>query len=129
MDPIANFITNIRNANAKCLEKADVPHSKIKMAIAKVLKDEGYIQGFRIMEEHQKSFIRIQLKYTDERKQVIKGIKRISKPSLRVYKGWDSVGKVDGGMGIAVLSTSKGIMTSRKAHQMKIGGEVLCSVW
>ena len=129
MDPIANFLTSVRNASAKGLEKADIPFSKMKVALAKILKDEGYIQSFRMMEEHQVPFIRIQLKYTDDRKPVLKGIKRISRPGLRNYRGFNEFGKVDGGMGIAILSTSKGVMTNRKAHQMKVGGEILCHVW
>jgi len=129
MDPIANFLTAIRNANAKGQEKADVPFSKLKMNIAKILKDEGYIQSFRTMEEHQMPFLRVQLKYTDQKEAVIKGIKRVSKPGLRIYRGWEKVGKVDGGMGISILSTSKGLLTNKKARQMKIGGEVLCNVW
>jgi small subunit ribosomal protein S8 len=129
MDPIANFLTSIRNANAKGHEKTDVPLSKLKMNLAKILKDEGYIQSFRTMEEHERPFLRIQLKYTDQKEAVIKGIKRISKPGLRVYNKWDEIRKVDGGMGISILSTPKGLMTNRKARQMKIGGEVLCNVW
>ena len=129
MDPIANFLTSIRNASAKGLEKADVPFSKIKVNVAKILKDEGYIQGFRMMEEHHIPFIRVQLKYTDDRKPVIQGIKRVSKPGLRVYQKWDDIRRVDGGMGIAILSTSKGLLTNRKARQMKTGGEVLAHVW
>ena len=129
MDPIANFLTAIRNASAKGLEKADVPFSKLKVAIAKVLKDEGYISSYRMMEEHQVPFIRIQLKYTDDRQAVIQGIQRVSKPGLRIYRRWNEIGKVDGGMGIAILSTSKGLMTNRKARQSKTGGEVLCNVW
>lgn len=129
MDPIANFLTAIRNANSKGQEKADVPFSKLKMNLAKILKDEGYIQSFRTMEEHQMPFLRVQLKYTDQKEAVIKGIKRISKPGLRVYRKWDEIGKVDGGMGIAILSTSKGLMTNRRARREKIGGEILCNVW
>lgn len=129
MDPIANFLTSIRNASNKGLEKADVPFSKLKLAIAKVLKDEGYIQSFRTMEEHAVPFIRIQLKYTDTKEAVLKGIQRVSKPGLRRYSGSEKIQKVDGGMGVAILSTSKGIMTNRKARQMNVGGEVLCHVW
>ena len=129
MDPIANFLTSIRNANAKKHEKADVTYSKIKMAIAKILKEEGYIQGFRTMEEHGKQFLRIQLKYTDEKASVIRGIKRISHSGLRVYKGAKKIGRVEGGMGVAILTTSKGIMSNRKARQMNVGGEILCHVW
>ena len=130
MDPIANFLTSIRNASRKGLEKADVPFSKMKVSLSKVLKEEGYIGGFRMMEENQVPFIRVQLKYTDTREPVITGIRRVSRPGLHIYQKWDkTVGLKIGGMGISILSTSKGIMTNRKARQIKIGGEVLCQVW
>ena len=129
MDPIADFLTSIRNASVKGLEKADVPYSKIKFAIAKVLKDEGYIQGYRLMEEHQVSFIRIQLRYVDGKTPVIRGIRRVSRPGLRLYEASTKFKKVDGGMGVSIISTSKGILTNHKARQMKVGGEVLCHVW
>ena len=129
MDPIADFITSIRNASAKGLEKADVPVSKIKVSLAKVLKDEGYIAGYRLMEEREKPFIRVQLRYTDEKKPVISGIRRVSRPGLRNYQRAHAIDKVNGGMGVAILSTSKGLMTHRKARKDKCGGEVLCHVW
>ena len=129
MDPIANFLTSVRNASAKGHEKTDVPFSKVKVGIAKILKDEGYIAGYRLMEERQAPFIRVQLKYTDARQPIITGIKRISRPGLRIYQRWNDMTKVDGGMGVAILSTSKGLMTNKKARQIKSGGEVLCHVW
>ena len=110
-------------------EKTDVPYSKLKMNLAKILKDEGYIAGFRMMEENRMPFLRVQLKYTDEKAPVIMGIKRVSRPGLRVYEQWNTIKAVDGGMGIAVLSTSKGLMTHKKARAEKCGGEVLCHVW
>jgi len=129
MDPIANFLTSIRNASAKGQEKTDVPYSKMKINLAKVLKDEGYISGYRMMEENRVPFLRVQLKYTDSKDPVISGIKRVSKPGLRVYKQWNAIPQVDGGMGVAILSTSKGLMTNKKARVSKCGGEVLCHVW
>ena len=129
MDPIANFLTSIRNASLKGHEKTDVPLSKMKVNLAKVLKDEGYISGYRIMEENRVPFLRIQLKYTDTKSPVISGIKRVSRPGLRVYEQWDTVKHVDGGMGIAILSTSKGLLTNKKVRVSKCGGEVLCHVW
>lgn len=129
MDPIANFLTSVRNASAKGHEKTDVPYSRLKMAVAKVLKDEGYIVNCRIMEENRRPFIRVQLKYTDEKKPVISGIMKVSRPGLRIYQSANKIAKVNGGMGVAILSTSKGILTHRKARQMKSGGEVLCHVW
>ena len=129
MDPIANLLTSIRNASAKGQEKTDVPFSKMKVNLAKVLKDEGYISGFRMMEENRVPFLRIQLKYTDAKLAVISGIRRVSRPGLRVYEKWNTVKQVDGGMGVAILSTSKGLMTNKKARAAKCGGEVLCHVW
>lgn len=129
MDIIANFLTSIRNASAKGHEKTDVPFSKLRVSLAKVLKDEGFISGYRLMEENQVPFIRIQLKYTDQRQPVITGIRRISKPGLHIYEKAANLKKAGIGMGIAIVSTSKGIMTNQKAHQQKMGGEVLCYVW
>lgn len=129
MDPIANFLTSIRNASRKGHEKADVPFSKIKVSIAKILKEEGYIAGYRIMEENQRPFIRVQLRYTENREPIISGIKRISRPGLHIYQHWNETSRLSMGMGIAVLSTSKGIMTGQKARQARVGGEVLCHVW
>jgi len=129
MNPIANFFTSIRNANAKTLEKVDVPYSKMKLGLSKILKEEGYIQSFRVMEENQMPFIRIQLKYTVDRQTVIKGIKLVSKPGLKIYEKSTKLPRVQGGMGIAILSTSKGLMTNRKAKVENVGGEVLCKVW
>lgn len=129
MDPIANFLTSIRNANAKKLEKADVPFSKIKIELAKVLKEEGYIQSYRLMEEHSVPFLRVQLRYTESKDPVIVGIKRISRPGLRVYSKSGAANKVSGGFGVSILSTSQGVMTHRKAKQLNVGGEVLCQVW
>ena len=122
MDPISNLLTAIRNASSKGHEKADVPYSKVKAAIAKVLKDEGYIAGWRMMEENRIPFLRIQIKYTDDKTPVISGIRRVSRPGLRVFEKHNSVKSVDGGMGIAILTTSKGLMTSKKARAQKCGG-------
>ena len=129
MDPIADFLTRIRNSNSKKLEKADAPFSKIKMEIAKVLKEEGYIQSYRLMEEHSIPFLRVQLKYTDTKETIIKGLRRVSRPGLRVYGKAGLSSKVGGGFGVSILSTSQGVMTHRKAKQMNIGGEVLCQIW
>jgi small subunit ribosomal protein S8 len=129
MDPIAGLLTSIRNASRKGLEKTDVPFSKIKMNLSKVLKEEGYIQSYRLMEENKMPFIRVQLKYTDEKLPVIRGIKRISRPGLRFYQKSKLMGRTSKEMGICVVSTSKGLMADKKARQMKLGGEVLCQVW
>ena len=129
MDPIANFLTSIRNASAKGQEKTDVPYSKMKVNLSKIFKDEGYISGYRMMEENRVPFLRVQLKYTDSKDPVISGIKRVSRPGLRIYKQWNTIPQVDGGMGVAILSTSKGLMTNKKARAAKCGGEILCHVW
>lgn len=129
MDPIANFLTSIRNASAKGHDKTDTPFSKIKVSLARILKDEGYIAGYRLMEEHRMQFIRVQLRYTDEKEPVISGITRISRPGLRIYEKHYEISRVNGGMGVAILSTSKGLMSNRKARATKCGGEVLCHVW
>jgi small subunit ribosomal protein S8 len=128
-DPIADMLTRIRNANTVKHEKVDVPTSTIKKAIAKILVDEGYIKDFEVLEEGTRSNIRITLKYGANKTKVITGLKRISKPGLKVYADKDEVPKVLGGLGIAILSTSKGIMTDKTARNQGIGGEVLAYIW
>ena len=127
-DPIADMLTRIRNANAQRHETVDVPASKLKKSIAEILLEEGYIKGFEEIEDNSQGILRITLKYVNKQK-VISGLKRISKPGLRVYATKDELPKVLGGLGIALISTSKGIMTDKKARQMKVGGEVLAFVW
>ena len=128
-DPIADMFTRIRNANRKLLEKVDIPSSKMKLEIAKILKDEGYIANFKNIEDYKQGILRIYLKYTADGKTVIQGIKRISKPGLRQYKKSDELPRVSGGMGIAIVSTSKGLMANKKAGAEKLGGEILAYVW
>jgi small subunit ribosomal protein S8 len=128
-DPIADMLTRIRNANTVKHEKLDVPTSTIKKAIAKILVDEGYIKDFEVLEEGTRSNIRITLKYGANKTKVITGLKRISKPGLKVYADKDEVPKVLGGLGIAILSTSRGIMTDKTARNQGIGGEVLAYIW
>ncbi len=127
-DPIADMLTRIRNANAQRHETVDVPASKLKKSIAEILLEEGYIKGFEEIEDNSQCILRITLKYVNKQK-VISGLKRISKPGLRVYATKDELPKVLGGLGIALISTSKGIMTDKKARQEGIGGEVLAFVW
>jgi len=127
-DPIADMLTRIRNANAQRHETVDVPASKLKKAIAEILFEEGYIKSFEEIEDNSQGIIRISLKYV-EKQRVISGLKRISKPGLRVYAAKDELPKVLGGLGIALISTSKGIMTDKKARQEGIGGEVLAYIW
>ena len=127
-DPIADMLTRIRNANAQRHETVDVPASKMKKSIAEILFDEGYIKSFEEIEDNSQGIIRITLKYVNKQK-VISGLKRISKPGLRVYANKEEVPQVLGGLGIALISTSKGIMTDKKARQEGIGGEVLAYIW
>lgn len=129
-DPIADFLTRVRNANTAMKKSVDIPASNIKVSLTKILKDEGFIKDFEVIKEEEtvKSNIRVYLKY-DQKTRVISGLKRISKPSLRVYVGKEDIPKVLGGLGVAVLSTSQGIMTDKKARREGMGGEVLCYVW
>jgi small subunit ribosomal protein S8 len=127
-DPIADMLTRIRNANAQRHDTVDVPASKLKKAIAEILLDEGFIKSFEEIDDNSQGIIRITLKYVNKQK-VISGLKRISKPGLRVYASKDELPKVLGGLGIALISTSKGIMTDKKARQEGIGGEVLAYIW
>lgn len=128
-DPIADMLTRIRNANHAKHEFVDVPASNVKKEIANILLEEGYIKGFDVIEDGKQGIIRVELKYSGNKERVITGIKRISKPGLRVYVGKDETPRVLGGLGIAVLSTSKGIITDRKARKQGVGGEVICYVW
>ena len=127
-DPIADMLTRIRNANAQRHETVDVPSSKLKKSSAEILLDEGFIKSFEEIEDNSQGIIRITLKYVNKQK-VISGLKRISKPGLRVYANKEELPRVLGGLGIALISTSKGIMTDKKARQEGIGGEVLAYIW
>ncbi len=127
-DPIADMLTRIRNANTQRHETVDIPSSKLKKAIAEILFEEGYIKSFEEIEDNAQGVIRITLKYVNKQK-VITGLKRISKSGLRVYATKDELPKVLGGLGIALISTSQGIMTDKKAREAGIGGEVLAFVW
>ncbi|MGI6228703.1 MAG: 30S ribosomal protein S8 [Christensenellales bacterium] len=129
VDPIADMLTRIRNALTARHEKVIIPASKIKLAIAEILVREGYIKGFTVIEKEVQNDIEITLKYAGKNQKVITGLKRISKPGLRVYADADSIPKVLNGMGIAILSTSKGIMTDKEARAGRTGGEVLAYVW
>ena len=129
-DPIADMLTRIRNANTAKHDTVDIPASKMKIAIADILVDEGYITKYDIVEDGNFKSIRVTLKYgADKNEKVITGIKRISKPGLRVYAGKDEIPTVLGGLGIAILSTNKGIVTDKEARKHQVGGEVLAFVW
>ncbi len=128
-DPLADMFTRIRNANLAYHDTVDVPYSSIRMEVAKVLAEEGYIIDYQVIEKKPQNVITVQLKYGENRRRTITGIKRISKPGLRVYAKRDDIPKVLGGLGIAVLSSSKGIMTDKRAREVGVGGEVLAYVW
>lgn len=128
-DPIADLLTRIRNANTFYHDKVEAPASKVKKAIANILKDEGFIRDCEFVDDGTQGIIRVYLKYGTNKVRVITGLKRISKPGLRVYARKDNVPKVLGGLGIAIISTSKGIMTDKKARKEGLGGEVVCYVW
>ncbi|AJQ29206.1 MULTISPECIES: 30S ribosomal protein S8 [Pelosinus] len=128
-DPIADMLTRIRNANSVYHDKVEIPASKIKQAIAQLLKAEGFIKDFEIVKDDKQGVLRASLKYGPNREKVITGIKRISKPGLRVYARKDQMPRVLGGLGVAIISTSKGIMTDKQARREGLGGEVLAFVW
>lgn len=128
-DPIADMFTRIRNANAKLVEKVDIPSSKLKIEIARVMKEEGYIANYKNIEDYKQGILRVYLKYTPQQKQVLQGLRRVSRPGLRIYRDSATLPKVTGGMGIAIISTSKGLMSDKKARREKIGGEVLGYAW
>jgi len=128
-DPVADMLTRIRNALKASHEQVDIPGSKLKINITKVLKSEGYVKNFRIISGGGRRLVRIFLKYDEEGDPIISGIKRVSKPSCRVYAGNNDIEKVLNGYGINIISTSKGLMTDRQARREGVGGEVLCSVW
>ena len=128
-DPVADMLTRIRNANTATHESVDVPASNLTKAIAQILLDEGYIKSFEVVEDGTQGIIRIQLKYLAGKEKVISGLRRVSKPGLRVYAGADELPRVLKGLGIAIISTSKGVMTDKKARANHVGGEVLAFVW
>lgn len=128
-DPIADMLTRIRNGNHAKHESVDIPASNIKKELANILLEEGYIKGFDVIDDGKQGIIRVELKYTEEKERVITGIKRISKPGLRVYVNKEEIPRVLGGLGIAVVSTSKGILTDKSARKQGVGGEVICYVW
>ena len=128
-DPIADMLTRVRNANVVKHETVDVPASNMKKEIARILLEEGFIRGYDVIEDGKQGIIRIQLKYGQMSERVITGLKRISKPGMRVYAAKDEVPKVLNGLGISIISTSKGILTDKQARKENVGGEVICYVW
>lgn len=128
-DPIADMLTRIRNANKEKFEKVEIPGSKMKLAIAKVLFEEGYIKSYKVEETGVQPVIVIELKYDEKGNRVLAGLKRISKPGLRIFAKLEELPKVLNGLGIALISTSKGIMTDKKARELGVGGEVIAYIW
>lgn len=128
-DPIADMLTRIRNANMAKLQKVDIPSSNLKVNIANVLRGEGFIKNYKVIADEKQGVLRIYLKYIDEKEGVFSEIKRISKPGSRVYVKGDKVPKVKNGLGVAILSTSKGVVTDKAVREAGIGGEILCTVW
>ena len=128
-DPIADMLTRIRNALKASHEEVDIPSSKLKINLTKILKSEGFIRNFKIISDGRHKTLRIFLKYDQEGDAVISGLKRISKPSCRIYRGCVDIPKVLNGYGVNILSTSKGLMTDREARSLNVGGEVICSLW
>ncbi|MBR0485589.1 MAG: 30S ribosomal protein S8 [Oscillospiraceae bacterium] len=128
-DTIADLLTRIRNASTAKHATVDIPASNVKKAITQILADEGYIKGFQIVDDGKQGIIRVTLKYTEDRTPVISGLRRVSKPGLRIYSSCEDMPKVRKGLGIAIVSTSKGIMTDKKARALNVGGEVLAYIW
>jgi small subunit ribosomal protein S8 len=128
-DPIADLLTRIRNANSAHHDQLDVPSSKLKLEVVRILADQKFIKGYQHVPDDKNGVIRIQLKYGPKREKVITNLKRVSKPGLRVYKRSTEIPRVLGGMGIAIISTSRGLLTDSQARQQHVGGEVICTVW
>jgi small subunit ribosomal protein S8 len=128
-DPVANMLTKIRNGIMASHDAVDVPSSRLRINIAKILKSEGFIKNYKIISDRGQGIIKIFLKYDESGEPIISGLKRVSKPSCRVYARNDKIPMVQNGFGINILSTSKGVMTDRQARKMKVGGEILCAVW
>jgi small subunit ribosomal protein S8 len=128
-DPIADMFAQINNANHKFMERVDMPASKVKKEIAHILKDEGYISDYKLLQDRKQGTLRLFLKYTPAKGRVIQGVKRISRPGLRVYRGAEQLPKVRGGLGLTIVSTSQGVMADRKARRANAGGEIIAQVW
>ena len=128
-DPIADMLTRIRNANKAKFEKVEIPSSKIKVSIARILKEEGYIRNFAVVTDNKQGVLQIAMKYEGKGGAIISEIKRVSKPSCRMYVDKDNIPMIRSGLGLAILSTSKGIMSDKEARRQQVGGEVICTFW
>jgi small subunit ribosomal protein S8 len=128
-DPVADMLTRVRNASGAKFAKVDIPSSKLKVQIARIFKDEGYIKNFKVIKDNRQGILRIYLRYDEKNREVIQRVVRVSRPSRRVYAGNDAIPKILNGLGISILSTSRGILTDREARKQGVGGEIMCSVW
>lgn len=129
IDPLSDMLTRIRNANQAYHEKVDVPSSRVKLEVARILRELGFIKNYKVVKNRKQGLIRIYLKYGAQKERIIEGLERISKPSLRVYSSSSRLPKILNGMGVCIISTSKGVMTDQQARQYKVGGEILCKIW
>ncbi|MFP4465747.1 MAG: 30S ribosomal protein S8 [Candidatus Goldiibacteriota bacterium] len=129
MDTVADMLTRIRNANMKNKDYVDMPSSRLKQNVVKLLKEEGFIKGYRYIEDSKQGVIRVYMKYGPNKEKIIHAIRRVSKPSRRTYTGFKDIKKTKGGLGVVIVSTSKGVMTGRKAREMNVGGEIVCEIW
>lgn len=128
-DPLADMLSRIRNAGRAGHDKVDIPASRMKIALARIFKEEGFIKNYKVIKDNRQGILRVYLRYDDEQKPLIQRIERVSRPGLRVYVGHEDLPRVQGGLGVAVISTSKGVITDRQARKLKVGGEVLCQIW
>jgi small subunit ribosomal protein S8 len=128
-DNLADMLTRIRNGGKARFDKVDIPASRMKISLARIFKDEGFIKNYKVIKDNKQGILRVYLKYDDHNLPLIQRIERVSKPSRRVYSGVEELPKVQGGLGVAVVSTSKGVMTDRQARKLGVGGEILCQVW
>jgi small subunit ribosomal protein S8 len=128
-DPIADMLTRIRNAGGAKFDKVDIPASRMKISLARIMKEEGFIKNYKVIKDNRQGLLRVYLRYDDHQKPMIQGIQRVSKPGRRVYAGSEDIPRVQGGLGVAIVSTSQGVITDRQARKLKVGGEVLCQIW
>jgi small subunit ribosomal protein S8 len=128
-DPVADMLTRVRNASGAKFAKVDIPSSNLKVQIARIFKDEGYIKNFKVIKDNRQGILRIYLRYDEKNREVIQRVVRVSRPSRRVYAHNDAIPKILNGLGISILSTSRGILTDREARKQGVGGEIMCSVW
>jgi len=128
-DPIADMLTRVRNAGTARFDKVDIPASRLKISLARIFKEEGFIKNYKVIKDNRQGILRIYLKYSEQQQPLIQGLRRVSKPGRRVYAGHEELPKVQGGLGVAVISTPQGVITDRQARKNRVGGEVLCEIW